>query len=54
LSAAVTLPQFLPSREQKLVFDSGVQLAVPHTFAVPPPPQVCGEVQLPQELTVRV
>src|SRR5262245_23977038 len=32
LSAAVTLPQFLPRREQKVVFDSGVQ--------PPPPPQV--------------
>jgi hypothetical protein len=54
LSAAVTLPQFLPSREQNALFDSAVQLAAPHTFTVPPPPQVCGEVQLPQELTVRV
>ena len=26
----------------------------PHTLAVPPPPQVCGEMQLPQLETVRV
>ena len=32
----------------------GAPAAPPHTFAVPPPPQVSGEVQLPQEVTVRV
>jgi hypothetical protein len=37
LSAAVTLPQFLPRREQNVVLFSAVQ---PHTFAVPPPPHV--------------
>jgi hypothetical protein len=26
----------------------GVQAGVPHTFAVPPPPQMAGAVQLPQ------
>src|SRR4051812_49622269 len=34
----------------------GVQeplLPPPQTFAAPPPPQVCGEVQVPHELTVR-
>jgi len=53
LSAPVTEPQFFPLREQKLVLDSGVQRAVPQTLAVPPPPQVAGEVQVPQEETVR-
>src|SRR5262245_11990167 len=28
-------------------------LLLPQTLAVPPPPQVCGDVQVPQELTVR-
>ena len=28
-------------------------LVVPQAFGTPPPPQVCGEVQLPHELTVR-
>jgi hypothetical protein len=37
LSLAVTLPQFLPSREQKFASPSYAQ---PHTFAVPAPPQV--------------
>jgi hypothetical protein len=31
-----------------------VLVAWPQTFALPPPPHVFGEVQLPQELTVRV
>jgi hypothetical protein len=52
LSLAVTLPQFFPRREQNDAFVSGVQL-VPHTLVVPPPPHVCGEVHVPQELTVR-
>jgi len=29
-------------------------VACPHTFDVPPPPHVSGDVQLPHELTVRV
>jgi hypothetical protein len=37
LSAAVTLPQFFPRREQNMAFVSAVQ---PHTLAVPPPPHV--------------
>jgi hypothetical protein len=28
-------------------------LGAPHTFAVPPPPQVAGAVQVPQLLTLR-
>jgi hypothetical protein len=39
------LPQFLPCAAHVV----GVQvLPPPQTFAVPPPPHVCGEVQLPQ------
>jgi hypothetical protein len=49
LSAAVTLPQFFPSRVQNAVSPSYVQ---PHTFAAPPPAQVCGAVHTPQ-LAVR-
>jgi hypothetical protein len=45
LSAPVNVPHALPSREQKAELDSGVQ---PHTPAVPPPPHVCGRVQLGQ------
>lgn len=45
LSAAVTESQFLPSRAQNAVFDSAAQAQV---FAVPPPPQVSGDVQVPQ------
>jgi hypothetical protein len=52
LSFAVTLPQFFPRREQNDALLSGVH-DVPHTFAVPPPPQVCGAVHEPHELTVR-
>ena len=37
LSVPRTDPQFLPSREQNVALSSDVQ---PHTFAVPPPPQV--------------
>jgi hypothetical protein len=48
LSVPVTLPQFLPRRVQKAAFVSAVQVDPPHTFAVPPPPQVWGEVQVPQ------
>jgi hypothetical protein len=46
----MTWPQFLPRLVQNAVSLSGVQ---PHTFAVPPPPQVCAPVHVPQELTVR-
>jgi hypothetical protein len=49
LSAAVTLPQFLPTRPQNAVSVSAVQ---PQTLAVTPP-QVCGEVQVPHDETVR-
>src|SRR6185436_10076212 len=35
LSLAVTLPQFLPSREQNAVLLSGVQVPPPQTLAVP-------------------
>jgi hypothetical protein len=51
LSAAVTLPQFLPRRVQNAVFDSAAQ---PHTLVVPPPPHVCGVVHVPQLVTVRI
>jgi hypothetical protein len=37
LSLTVTLPQFLPIRVHSAVSPSYVH---PHTFAVPPPPQV--------------
>jgi hypothetical protein len=52
LSVPETEPQFLPRRAQNWAFVSGVQL-VPQTLGVPPPPQVCGAVQVPQEETVR-
>jgi hypothetical protein len=45
LSFAVTPLQVLPSRAQNVASVSPVQ---PQTFAVPPPPQVLGEVQAPQ------
>jgi hypothetical protein len=51
LSAAVTLPQFLPSREQNAASPSYVQ---PHTFAVPPPAHVCGDAHVPHGVTVRL
>jgi hypothetical protein len=50
LSVPETWPQFLPRLAQNAESLSGGQ---PHTFAVPPPPQVCGAVHVPQELTVR-
>jgi hypothetical protein len=50
LSFAVTPPQFLPSREQNAPSLSVVQL---HTFGVPLPPHVDGEVHVPHEATVR-
>jgi hypothetical protein len=53
LSAAVTLPQFLPRREQNAASVSAVHEPPPQTLAVPPPAQVCGEVQVPHEETVR-
>jgi hypothetical protein len=46
----MTWPQFLPRLVQNTGSLSGVQ---PHTFAVPPPPQVCGAVHVPHEATVR-
>src|SRR4051794_18014820 len=51
LSSAVTLPQFLPSREQKLAADS---LKHPQTFDIPAPPQVWGAVQLPHDEMLRL
>jgi hypothetical protein len=51
LSFAVTLPQFLPRREQNVVSDSAAQ---PHTLTGPPPPHVCGAVHVPQLGTVRL
>jgi hypothetical protein len=52
LSAAVTLPQFFPSRVQNAGLPSYVQ---PHTFGTDgvAPAHVCGAVQAPQEVTVR-
>src|SRR5687767_7560215 len=38
LSVPETEPQFLPSRLQKAVLVSGVQLPPPQTLGVPPPP----------------
>jgi len=52
LSDAVRDPQFLPWRAQKASSPSAVQFG-PHTFGMPPPPQVFGAVQPPQEATVR-
>jgi hypothetical protein len=46
----MTEPQFFPTLEPKAVSLSAVQ---PHTFAVPPPPQVCGDVHVPHEPTER-
>jgi hypothetical protein len=48
LSSAVTGPQVLPSREQNVAFDSGMQA---HVLVAP---HVCGSVQVPQLDTVRV
>jgi hypothetical protein len=45
LSAAVTAPQFFPTRAQNAW---SVSAAQPHTFAVPPPAQLCGNVHVPQ------
>ena|SRR5687767_6830006 len=50
LSAAVTVPQFLPSRVQNA---AGVSLVQPQTFGVPPPPQVCGAEHIPQDPIMR-
>jgi hypothetical protein len=41
-----TKPQLRPAHAVAAV--SGVQLTLPHTFATPPPPQVCDPVQVPQ------
>jgi hypothetical protein len=48
LSLAVTLPQFLPSREQKAASVSGTQA---HTSS---PPHVSGNVHVPHEPTLRL
>jgi hypothetical protein len=53
LSAACSEPQSLTSREQSVASDSGAQVPVPHTFAVPPPPQDLVPVHVPQLATVR-
>jgi hypothetical protein len=53
LSVPVKLPQLLPSRMQNAISDSGVHMT-PHTFTVPPPPHVCGAMQVPQLDAVRI
>jgi hypothetical protein len=53
LSAAVTPPQFLPTREQNAASVSGVHVETPQTLAVPPPAHVLGAVQVPHEVTER-
>jgi hypothetical protein len=53
LSFAVTLPQFLPTRVQNAASVSAVHGGIPQTLAVTAP-QVCGEVQVPHEVTVRL
>jgi hypothetical protein len=50
LSVPLTLPQFFPSRVQNAASLSAVQ---PQTLGVPPPPQLCGAVHAPPQLTVR-
>jgi hypothetical protein len=50
LSAPETDPQSLPRRWQNMTSGSAMQ---PHTFAIPPPPHVCGGAQVPQLGTVR-
>jgi hypothetical protein len=51
LSAPVTAPQFLPTREQKAALASGVQ---PQTFVTPPPPhETPVPLHAPHEATVR-
>jgi hypothetical protein len=47
LSVPLNMPQLLPRREQKAVSDSAVH-GVPHWFAVPAPPHVCGVLHVPQ------
>jgi hypothetical protein len=51
LSAAVTDPQFFPSREQNA---ASLSLVHPHTFARPPPAHVLGDEHVPQSATVRM
>jgi hypothetical protein len=51
LSAALTEPQFLPSRLQKA---ASLSLGQAHWLAMPAPPQVWGAVQAPQLATVRM
>lgn len=50
MSTSDTVPQFFPSREQNVALFSGVQA---QTFGVPPLPQVCAALQVPQLATVR-
>src|SRR5438128_1510522 len=49
LSAAVTDPQFLALRVQNAPFASGAQPQTP-AMAGMPAPQLCGAVQVPQEI----
>jgi hypothetical protein len=53
LSTATKLPQLRPKRAHRALSLSGSQ-GFPHWLGVPPPPQVFGAAQPPQELTVRV
>src|SRR5688572_12946379 len=53
LSVPLSEPQFFPRRMQKAVLVSGGQVPRSQTLGVPPPPQVCGEVQVPQATPVR-
>jgi hypothetical protein len=46
LSAPVNVPHVLLRREQSVAFDSAVQ---PHIIGVPPPPHVCGALQVAHE-----
>lgn len=53
LSVPVTMPHVLPSRVQKVAFDSDVQPGMPQTPGRPPPPQVSAPMQPPQSTTER-
>jgi hypothetical protein len=53
LSGPMNCPHALPSRMQNAVSDSGVH-GVPHTLAVPAPPQVIGVLHVPQLATIRI
>src|SRR5678815_5127718 len=54
VSVQVSVPTLLPPPEPFL-FSAWIVTEVPppHVFAVPSPPQVVGELQVPHELTVR-